>query len=337
MAKIAIKDLARMLNTSTATVSRALNNHPAIKKETKERVMQLVKEVGYRPNTIAKNLKMQRSTTIGILVPNIGHDFFGSAISAIEKVVSDAGFTAMICQSHEKYQHELEAVNNLIANNVAGVIASISQETIKPDHFLELQHNEIPVVFFDRCFDEGVQASKVITDDFGGSLRAVKYLIKTGYKRIAYLAGTPNLNISRERLRGYKTALQNAGMPVADELIVHCGMEKQDGKVGLQQLMQLNNKPDAVFCVNDPVAIGVYQQSRVYNIKIPEDLAVIGFSNNEISSLIQPALTTVDQSARKIGQRAGQILIKQIESGKDRITGNKIEIMEANLIVRDSA
>ncbi len=337
MAKIAIKDLARMLNTSTATVSRALNNHPAIKKETKERVMQLVKEVGYRPNTIAKNLKMQRSTTIGILVPNIGHDFFGSAISAIEKVVSDAGFTAMICQSHEKYQHELEAVNNLIANNVAGVIASISQETKNPDHFMELQHNEIPVVFFDRCFDEGIQASKVITDDFGGSLRAVKYLIKTGYKRIAYLAGTPNLNISRERLRGYETALQNAGMPVADELIVHCGMEKQDGKVGLQQLMQLDNKPDAVFCVNDPVAIGVYQQSRVYNIKIPGDLAVIGFSNNEISSLIQPALTTVDQSARKIGQRAGQILIHQIESDKDRITGNKIEIMEANLIVRDSA
>ncbi len=337
MAKIAIKDLARMLNTSTATVSRALNNHPAIKKETQERVMKLVKEVGYRPNTIAKNLKMQRSTTIGILVPNIGHDFFGSAISAIETEVSDAGFTAMICQSHEKYQHELEAVNNLIANNVAGVIASISQETNRPDHFLELQRNEIPVVFFDRCFDEGIQASKVITDDYGGSLRAVKYLIKTGYKRIAYLAGAPNLNISKERLRGYKAALEKGGIPVDDDLIVNCGMEKQDGKVGLQQLMQLDNKPDAVFCVNDPVAIGVYQQSRVYDIKIPEDLAVIGFSNNEISSLIQPALTTVDQSARKIGQRAGRILINQIASNRDEITGNKIEIMEANLIVRDSA
>ena len=139
MAKIAIKDLAKMLNTSTATVSRALNNHPAIKKETKERVMKLVDEVGYRPNTIAKNLKMQRSTTIGILVPNIGHDFFALAISAIEKVVSDAGFSAMICQSHENYHQEVEAVKTLIANRVAGVIASISQETTSPDHFIELQ------------------------------------------------------------------------------------------------------------------------------------------------------------------------------------------------------
>lgn len=336
MAKIAIKDLAKMLNTSTATVSRALNNHPAIKKETKERVMKLVDEVGYRPNTIAKNLKMQRSTTIGILVPNIGHDFFALAISAIEKVVSDAGFSAMICQSHENYHQEVEAVKTLIANRVAGVIASISQETTTPDHFIELQKHDIPVVFFDRCFDEGIQASKIITDDFSGSLRAVKYLVKTGYKRIACLAGAPQLNISRERLRGYKQALKAAGRPVEEELIIHCGMEKQDGKIGLQQLMQLENKPDAIFCINDPVAIGVYQQLQVYNMKVPEDLAVVGFSNNEISSLIQPALTTVDQSVKKMGERAGQILISQIET-KGQITGNKIEVMEANLIVRDSA
>ncbi|MBN2280586.1 MAG: LacI family DNA-binding transcriptional regulator [Candidatus Marinimicrobia bacterium] len=337
MAKVAIKDIAKMLHTSTATVSRALNDHPAIKKETREKVMKLVNEVGYRPNTIAKNLKMQRSTTIGILVPNIGHDFFARAISAIEKVVSDAGFTAMICQSHENIHKEKEAVKTLIANRVAGVLASISQETTSPDHFRELQSHEIPVVFFDRCFDEGIAASKVITDDFSGSLRAVKYLIKTGYKRIACLAGTPNLNIARERLRGYKQALQEAGLTCHEKWIVPCGMEKQDGKIALQQLMQLDEKPDAIFCINDPVAIGVYQQLQVYKMKIPDDVAVIGFSNNEISALIQPALTTVDQSAEKMGERAGQILISQIQNKQEGITGNTIEIMEANLIVRDSA
>jgi len=337
MAKIAIKDIARMLNTSTATVSRALNDHPAIKKETKERVMKLVNEVGYRPNTIAKNLKMQRSTTIGIVVPNIGHDFFALAISAIEKVVSDAGFTAMICQSHEDYHKEVEAVKTLIANRVAGVVASISQETTNPDHFIELQAHDIPVVFFDRCFGDEIQASKVITDDFSGSLRAVKYLIKTGYKRIAYLAGTLNLNISKERLRGYEQALTDAGMEIDENLIIPCGMEKQDGKIGLQQLMQLKEKPDAIFCINDPVAIGVYQQLHVYKKHVPNDVAVIGFSNNEISSLIQPALTTVDQSVAKMGERAGQILINQIENKSEGVTGNKIEIMDANLIVRDSA
>jgi LacI family transcriptional regulator len=336
MAKIAIKDIARMLNTSTATVSRAMNNHPAIKKETKERVLKLIEEVGYRPNTIAKNLKMQISNTIGILVPNIGHDFFALAISAVEKVISDAGYSAMICQSHENYHKEVEAVRTLINNRVAGVVASISQETKSPEHFLDLQHNDIPVVFFDRCFSEGINASKVITDDFSGSLRAVKYLIKTGYKRIAYLAGSPNLNVSQDRLKGYRKALEDANIVIDEKLIVHCGMEKQGGKNGLQQLMQRDEKPDAIFCINDPVAIGVYQQIGVYGMKIPEDIAVIGFSNSEISSLVQPPLTTVDQSVQKMGERAGKLLINQIDTKSEDVTGNKVEIMDANLIVRDS-
>lgn len=337
MAKIAIKDIARMLNTSTATVSRALNNHPAIKKETKDKVLKLVKEVGYRPNTIAKNLKMQRSNTIGILVPNVGLDFFAIAISEIEKVVSDAGYTAMICQSHEKIDIEADAINTLITNQVAGVIASISEETTITDHFLELQSNDIPVVFFDRCFENGIAASKVITDDFGGGLRAVKYLIKTGYKKIACLAGSEKLNISKERVRGYKTALQEANIRIDEDLIIPCSMERQGGKDGLQKLMQLDERPDAIFCINDPVAIGVCQQMRVFGLKVPDDIAVIGFSNNEISSIIQPMLTTVDQSVEKMGKRAGELLIEQIGSKSDEVTANKIEIMETNLIIRDSA
>lgn len=337
MAKVAIKDIARMLNTSTATVSRALNNHPAIKKETKEKVLKLVKEVGYRPNTIAKNLKMQRSTTIGILVPNVGLDFFAIAISEIEKVVSEAGFSAMICQSHEQYELEVDAINTLITNQVAGVIASISEQTINSDHFIDLQKNDIPVVFFDRCFDTGIDASKVITDDFGGSLRAVKYLIKSGYRKIACLAGARNLNISRERVRGYKTALKEAGMVIDEKMIVECNMERQGGKDGLQKLMQLDEKPDAIFCINDPVAIGVYQQLQVFNMEIPRDMAIVGFSNNEMSSLIKPTLTTVDQSVGEMGKRAGQLLLEQVLSKSDDVTGKKIEIMNANLIVRDSA
>jgi len=326
-----------MLNTSTATISRALNNHPAIKKETRDRVMRLVKEIGYRPNRVAKNLKTQKSNTIGILVPNIGVNFFALAISEIEKVVSEAGYTAMICQSHENFQQEVEAVNTLIGNQVAGVLASISQHTLSPEHFIELQKNDTPVVFFDRCFAEGIEASKVITDDFGGSFRAVKYLLRTGYKNIAFLAGTDNLNICRERKRGYIEALKSYGLPVDEKMIIPCSMESQGGKEGLQRLMQLPQRPEAIFCINDPVAIGVYQQLQIYGLKIPDDMAVVGFSNNEISSIMKPALTTVDQSVKEIGKRAGELLVEQLNSSTKSITGDKTEIMEANLIVRDSA
>jgi len=329
-----IKDIAQRLNISPSTVSRALRNHPDIKADTKKAVVELAKELDYHPNSIAQSLQKRRTNTIGVIVPEIKHHFFSSVISGIEDVAYDSGYTIIVCQSNESAEREGLNIRALLSNRVAGLLISISQTTKDNENFSMLQRRNIPFVFFDRV-DKSINTSKVIVDDFDGAFQAVEHLINSGYKRIAHLAGPAYISISHDRYQGYLAALQKYNVPFQKDLVVYGGFTEEDGVIGFQKLLRLSEMPDAIFAVNDPVAIGAFMQIKAHEFKIPDDVALVGFSDNPITSLVEPSLTTVAQPKYEIGKLAAKLLIEQIEN--DTVPFQpKIEILKAKLIVRKS-
>ena len=329
-----ITDIAKKLGISVSTVSRALSDHPDIKADTKKRVKKLAKEFNYKPNPIAQSLKNNRTTIIGVIVPEIKHDFFSSAISGIEEVAYHSGYTIIVCQSNENFEREVVNTNALIQQRVAGIVASISQNTKSGDHFQGVIDHGIPLVFFDRAC-KNISASKVIIDDAKSAFDAVSYLIDKGYKKIAHFAGPKVLEICKRRLSGYTEALNKTRIPIVKELICYGGLHEIDGYNSMDYLLKKNIVPDAIFAVNDPVAIGAFQRIKEAGLKIPADIGIVGFSNNKITSLVDPTITTVDQPSFEMGKKAAEILIELIESEKKNARSKTI-ILDTKLIVRDS-
>ena len=315
-------------------MSRALNNYPDINEETKRQVKQLAKKLNYWPNPIARSLKSNKTNVIGVIVPEIKHDFFSSAISGIEEVAYHSGFTILVCQSNEDYEREVINTNALMHQRVAGFIVSISQTTTNGDHFQALLDRKIPLVFFDRAFND-IPTYKVIIDDAKSSCIAVTHLIERGHKKIAHLSGPIAMDICKQRLKGYKNALKKASLPIMKELIRYSGLQESDGYTSMDSLLKDNIIPDAIFAVNDPVAIGAFQRIKEAGLRIPQDIAIVGFSNNKITSLIEPPMTTVNQPSFEMGKKAAEILIDMIEKRKNGYT-NKTVVFEAELIVRES-
>ena len=330
-----INDIAERLGISASTVSRALKDHPDISQRTKAQVKRVAKELNYTPNPIARSLKSNTTSTIGVIVPEIRHDFFSSAISGIEEVAYNSGYTIILCQSNEDFDREVINLNVLINHRVAGIIVSISQTTKNGKHFHEAIDRKIPLVFFDRVCED-LKASKVVIDDLGSAFDAVSYLIRKKYKRIAHLAGPKSLGICKKRTTGYINALKKAGMPVQKDLIVYGGLQEHDGYESMGKLINQKHSPDAVLAVNDPVAIGAYQRIKEAGLKIPDDIAIIGFSNNRITTMVDPALTTVDQPSFEMGKKAAQILLELIEN-KNKTYRPKTIVLKADLILRGSA
>ena len=334
MKQITLLDIAKKAGVAPSTVSRALNNRPDVSEKTKALVNNIAKKYNFQLNPIAQGLKSNSTKTIGVIVPEIKHDFFSSAISGIEEVAYNAGYTIIVCQSNESYEREIINTNVLVHQRVAGIIVSISQKTKNGNHFKDVIDRKIPFVFFDRvCSD--VNASKVLIDDETSAYDAVNYLVQKGYKRIAHFTGTKNLNICQKRLNGYKRALKKAGLPVDNKLICYGGLHEQDGYNAMDTLLKKKEMPDAVFAVNDPVAIGAFQRIKEAGLKIPDNIAIVGFSNNKITSLLEPKLTTVDQPSFDMGKKAAELLIRQIENKKN--SEPETVILKANLIIRESA
>jgi DNA-binding LacI/PurR family transcriptional regulator len=334
MSHATIKDIARRLNISLSTVSRALRNHPDVNEKTKGKVLSIAREINYFPNSLAKGLKNQKTNTIGVIVPEIEHHFFSAVISGIESVAYNADFTILVCQSNESYEREVINTHALASNRVAGLLVSISQATKDVEHFKILQKRDIPIVFFDRVSND-IQASKVIVDDYDGAYNAVNYLIEKGYKNIAYISGPEYISISRLREKGYRDALLKNNLPINDDLIVHGGFSEKDGIKAVYTLLQQKIRPDAIFAVNDPVAIGAFIGLREKNIRIPEDIALVGYSNNPVSSLIDPQITTVDQPAYEIGKTAAELVLEQINNG-DSDFNPQTKTLKTKLIIRNS-
>lgn len=328
-----IKDIANHLKVSPATVSRALRNHPNISTKRKQTILEKAEELNYQPDSIAQSLKSQKTLTIGVIVPEIKHNFFSAVLDGIEEVAYKAGYTILVCKSNEDYEREIINTNALVSKRVAGIIVSVAQNSTKADHFVTLRKRNLPVVFFDRVID-GEDMSKVVVDDYAGAFRLVEHLIASGYKRIAHLAGLKHLWISNRRLEAYRDALLKHGLPFREEYLVHGGFDEEDGARGYATLMSLPERPDAVFAVNDPVALGVHQSCKRDGVRIPQDLAIAGFSDNPVSALLEPPLTTVSQPAYEMGQAAAKMLLDQIRDG---IPAQPVtQVCTTQLIVRRS-
>ncbi len=327
-----IVDIANRLGVAPSTVSRALSDHPDVRKATKEEICKLAKELHYSPNPIARSLQSSRTTTIGVIVPEIKHDFFASAISGIEQVAYESGHTIIVCQSNESYEREVVNTHALMHYRVAGVVVSISQNTKSGDHFQDLIKRRIPLVFFDRVCED-VNASKVIIDDWRGAFDAVTHLVNRGYKRIAHFAGPRELGICLRRKNGYLDSLQQHGLSSPEGFIRYGGLHEEDGYKSMEAMLREKKMPDAVFAINDPVAIGAFQKIREAGLHIPEDIAMIGFSNNKITALVDPPLTTVNQPSFEMGKKSAEILIESIQDGS---LEPRTITLETELIVRRS-
>ncbi len=294
----------------------------------------MAEELDYHPNSIAQSLQKRSSRTIGVIVPAIKHYFFAAVISGIEDVFYEAGYTITVCQSNENYEREVINTRALVSNRVAGLLISISQTTRKSDHFKMLQRRGIPFVFFDRACED-INVDKVVVNDYEGAFKAVEHLILRGYKRIAHLAGPKHISISKDRFRGYLDALKKYNRPFEEELLVCGGFNEEDGILGFQKLRQMKKLPDAIFAVNDPVAMGAFMQIKEMGLKIPDDIALVGFSDIPGVSLLDPPLTTVAQPQYQIGQVAAKMLLQQIDHGPESDVP-QIEILKTKLIVRKS-
>jgi DNA-binding LacI/PurR family transcriptional regulator len=329
---ITIIDIAKKLGISPSTVSRALSDYPGIKKETKEHVRKIAKELQYSPNPIAQSLQSNRTTTIGVIVPEIKHDFFSSAISGIEDVAYRSGYTIIVCQSNESYEREVVNANALMHHRVAGVVVSISQNTKSGEHFQDILNRNIPLVFFDRVCED-VVANKVVIDDYQSAFDAVTYLVGKGYKTIAHFAGPKELSICKKRWNGYVDAIKQLPLLSPGDWVRYGGLHEQDGYASMDSLIKENKIPDAIFAVNDPVAIGAFQRIKEAGLKIPGDVAIMGFSNNKITSLVEPQLTTVDQPSFEMGKKSAEILIGIIEG---IVKETKTLVLDTKLIIRGS-
>lgn len=326
---ITIKDIARILNISVSTVSRALKDHPDISDATKKAVQEMARELNYRPNEIALSLKNRRSKIIGVMVPKLVHHFFSSVIEGLENVAYDNGYQVMIYHSDEMYEREVQLTQSFMSYRLDGLIVSMSKETEDSSHFDKLSQLGIPIVYFDRG-PEG-EYNKVLFDDYQGAYDAVKHLIGCGCKKIVHFAASESLDIGKKRRKGYTDALNDHHIEVREDLIINC--DSFDFALSCtRDLFERIEGIDGIFAVNDLTAIGAIKQLNQLGKKVPEDVKVIGFTNDISSAIYNPSLSTVDQQGIKMGEEAALLLLQNM----DGIKRAQVKTISANLIIRES-
>lgn len=333
--QVTIIDIAQKLNISKSTVSRALTGHPSVRSDTRQAVMELAQKMDYQRNMLAINLSSSQSKTIGIIVPEFVTSFFPIVIMGAQEIADQAGYSVLISQSNETYETEVANAKVMLANRVDGVLISMTRETKNYEHFDVFKRKGIPLVFFNRvCHD--IETPKVVVDDYEGAFKATEHLILLGKQRIAHLAGPPSLYISRKRLEGYKDALRKHKRPIIDELIISYDLTLEKVKIYVKYLLDLPSPPDALFAVNDPTAIEAIKVIKEQGLSIPEQIAVVGFSNDYGSALIEPGLTTMAQPTREIGQVAAQLLLDQIHTDSS-VWKPITRVLKTELIIRASS
>jgi LacI family transcriptional regulator len=328
-----IHDIARELKISASTVSRALQNNPRISQKTRDKIRELADKMGYRPNTLASDLRNKKSNTIGIVVPLINRHFFSSVISGVEEVAFKAGYTVVISQSNDLANKEIAIVQSMFANRVDGLIISIAMENTSFDHLKLFKKKNIPLVFFDRVVPE-IEADKIVVDDYLGGYRVTQHLIDQGYQRIGHIAGPQNLMTYFDRKKGYMTALAENGIAFDESLVVTNLLTAADGVEAVGQFINLPNPPDAIFCGNDTTALSAMIYLREKGIRIPEDMGIVGFSNEPFSRVVSPSISTIAQPGFLMGQKAAELILHQIEHKEKVFT---TWVMPTELIVRESS
>ena len=333
--KTTIHDIASALNITASTVSRALNNNPRISKNTRKAVQKVAKELNYQPNNIAAALRNGKSHIIGVVVPTANRAFFSSVVRGIEEIANKLSYKVIICQSYEDYEQEVHTIDALLSARVDGIIASISKNTLDFEHFKKAQDRGTPVVLFDRTTDE-IETGQVMIDDYLGAYKVTEHLIEQGCKRIAHFTNPIKINIYKDRLRGYLDALRDNNIKIDDDLIVDSNMQLEDGRESMEKLLALDNRPDAVFSASDYGAMGAMQVLKERGLKIPQDVALAGFSNEPFTSFTDPTLTTVDQLSITMGKVCAELFFKQIKAGSKKELPQKT-VLKPELIIRQSS
>lgn len=329
-----MKDIARELGISVATVSRALNDSPSISKERRETIQRYAREHDFTPNSTARDLRNTRRgpiKIIGVIMPEIVHYYFSTVLDGIEEEASRRGYRVIVAQSHEEYKREVKICRSMYENRVCGLIVSLAKETKQYDHFVELQQKGLPLVFYDRIC-HGINASRVVVDDYNGVFGAVSYLIETGCRRIAYYGAPMHLEISKNRYNGYKDALLKNGIAVDDDLVFICD-NCEDAELLTPKLLAAEQRPDAFFAVNDDTAIGIVHACNAMGVKVPEEVSICGFSDGFRAKACNPQLTTVYQPGNEVGREAVDVLLSEVEG---QLPTNKVNkrIVRTKLVVR---
>ena len=331
--KASISDIARQLGVSVSTVSRALNNHSTISEATRKRVWKLAQELHYQPNHMAAGLRKGRSNLLGVLVPHIDGHFFTLVVKGIETVATKAGFNVLICQSNEDVVHERKNIETLLGAQVEGILVSLSRTTRDFRHFEKVHKQHIPLVFFDRVLD-GLDVNAVVLDDRAGGYQSTRHLLDQGCRRIAHFGGPQHLNIYKNRYQGYLDALQEHGLAPDPALVLYSDMTLEDGVAGMQALLALPQRPDAVFSASDFSAVGALQELKRRGLRVPHDLALAGFSNETFTSLTEPMLTSVDQRCEQMGQSAVRLLLEILE---ENVFSPRRVVLQPDLLIRESS
>lgn len=334
--RVTIKELAKELKISTSTVSRALADKWDVNPETRKAVLELAERWNYHPNPISLSLKQQHTLTVGVVVPEFITSFFPEVIIGIQYTLEAEGYSVLISQSNESYENEVHNVNNLEARLVDGLIISLTKETVNTDYLQSLLDRNMPLVLFNRVSDS-IDAPKVTIDDYKWAFEAVEHLIKQGYKRIAHLAGPENLELSQKRKKGYIDALKRYDMQIDPDLIIPCGVMMEKGVIAAHRILEMESMPDAIFAINDPVAIGAMKTLQKNGVKIPDDIGVVGFSESKMALVVEPNLTSVEQPTFEMGKIAAELLIEQLKNKKDEAVLNKCITLNAKLNIRESS
>lgn len=333
--EITIYDLAARLNLSTATISRALNDHPAISKATKKKIKDLAKELGYRSNTFASNLRSRRTNTIGVVVQRLNSNFVAQVLAGMEKVANGEGYNLIITQSQESAQKEITNLQTMFDSRVDGLLASLAYDTENIRHFQKFLNKNIPVVFFDRVF-EHEQCLSVVIDNYKNGVDVTTHLIEQGCKRIVHITGNLKRNVYADRYQGYRDALKTHQVPFTDDLLIINDMTEQGGIDAAEHILQMKKMPDGIFASSDACAVYCLKSLKQAGIRIPQDIAVAGFNDDPISRVIEPNLTTVHYPGYTMGKVAANSLISHLKGISDIRTTNKI-LLRSELIVRDSS
>ena len=335
MNKINMRQLAKELKVSVATVSKALNDSHEISEQTKRKVLEGASRLNYTVNPYASSLRNKKSKTIAVILPEIADHFFSLAINGIQAIAEQNGYHVLIYLSHEKFSNEMAIIEDCKSGRVDGVLISVTSETSNADHLLKLQQKNIPIVFFDRAF-EGFPGSKVVTNDFESGNRAAKHLFKNGCTKIAFLSISSCLSICRKRAEGFKAAATELKMRIHSDIVVLEAESNQELQNKIRKLLRSKNRPDGIIASVERIAMAVYLVCSEMGISIPGQLKVVAFSAIETASILNPSLTTITQPAFEIGSAAAELLFKQMKKKSADVDEETI-ILPSILIERDSS
>lgn len=329
--QITLNDIAQKLGVSIITVSKALRGHPDISVATAELVKKTALEIGYTPNYMARNLAAGKSNTIGVVLPEIAHHFFSSLIDHIYTQAYVNNYQVFLTVSHENAEMQLKQIQTLLSMRVDGIIVSISQDTADFEIFETAKKKRVPLVFIDRI-PNLVNCNTVTVDDKGGAYKAIDHAIKLGYRNIAHFAGSTRINIGRERINGFVSALKDNNIPVNNDWIVEGDFSEKSGYDSFMKLYREKNLPDLILAVTYPVAIGIYTAVKEVGLRIPEDIDLICFGNSEVQNFLSPPLSCVNQSTEQLAEKSIELLLQNIDT-MENFTYKNI-VVDTDLILR---